>query len=179
LDVTSDPEGGAEFLALLRRLLASGKGGGSKGGHRNIGWMNQLIQVPLWFLAHVGGALPADVGAAESSSGGRPASGGMPADGGAADGQQQVPGWLAEAMADATFMELALGLWIQYGKFKRHRPDAEIGMILQGFDKDKDKDTDKDKDEDKDGGGKEKTDLGLVDNRDFSNSSRLFVEGGS
>ena len=70
MDVTSDPEGGAEFLALLRRLLASGKVGGSKGGHRNIGWMNQLIQIPLWFLAHVGGgdlggALPADVGAAE------------------------------------------------------------------------------------------------------------------
>ena len=175
MDVTSDPEGGgAEFLALLRRLLASGKGGGSKGGRGNIGWMNQLIQVPLWFLAHVGGALPADVGAAESSSGGRPASGGMPADGGAADGQQQVPGWLAEAMADATFMELALALWIQYGNFKRHRPDVEIGMIIQGLDKDKDKD----KDEDKDGDGKKKTDLGRVGNLDFNNS-RVVVEGGT
>ena len=46
---------------------------------------------------------------------------------------QQVLGWLAEAMADARFMDLALALWIQYGKFKkRQRPDVEIGWVLQG-----------------------------------------------
>ena len=146
MDVTSDPEGGgAEFLALLRRLLASGKGGGSKGGRGNIGWMNQLIQVPLWLLlaAHLGGddlggGLPAD---GIASGGGPPAdggaSGGPPADGCASTSGQQVPGWLAEAMADATFMDLALALWIQYGKFKkkRQRPDVHTGWVLQGFHK--------------------------------------------
>ena len=61
-------------------------------------------------------------------------------------------------MADATFMDLALALWIQYGKFKkRQRPDVEIGWVLQGFDKDKKDNKDKDKHKDKDKGRDVKT----------------------
>ena len=155
---------GPSFLPFFARtlLVSSGKGGGKcKGSRGNIGWMNQLIQVPLWLLAahlggdDLGGGLPAD---GIASGGGPPADGGAsgvaPADGGAStSGGQQVPGWLAEAMADARFMDLALALWIQYGrKKKRQRPDVHTGWVLQGFHKDKDEDN-KDKDKDKDNKG--------------------------